>query len=84
MSPLAKKITEILKVEEDEQILGEVIHYYEFLKEKQRKEIELMWDKIEEDKATEEEIQIIQNHINSEIEETTNLDDLMKEMGINE
>lgn len=66
MSPLAKMIIEALENEEDDIVLAEVLDFYEYLKEKKKKQKNAIWKNISEDEPTEEEVKIINNHMNSE------------------
>lgn len=84
MSPLAKEVIEALSNEEDEIVLAEVLNFYEYLKEKKKKHLNVIWDNIEEVEPTKEEIEKINEHIDIEIGDNISLDDLARDLGINE
>ena len=85
MSPLAKQVIDSLSQEKDNKILGEVLDFYEYLKEKRKKNLENDWDSVEEDAPTDEEINIINSYIDNKSgeENLTSLDLLAKELGAN-
>ncbi|MGL6108282.1 hypothetical protein [Romboutsia sp.] len=84
MSPLAKQIIETLSNEEDEAVLAQVLDYYEFLKEKKKKELDKIWNNISEDEPSKDEVEIINKHIDVEKNETISLDDLARDLGLND
>ena len=53
-------------------------------KEKKKRKKEILWKNIQEDEPTNEEIEIINNYIQNDSNDTISLDDLAKELGINE
>lgn len=84
MSPLAKTIIKALENEDDDIVLAEVLDFYEYLKEKKKRQKDIQWKSIEEDEPTNEEIEIINNYIKSDSNDTVSLDDLAKDLGLNE
>ena len=66
MSPLAKMIIQALENEDDDIILAEVLDFYEYLKEKKKRQKDTLWKNIQEDEPTNEEIEIINNYIQRE------------------
>ncbi len=82
MSPLAKKVIEVLKNESDEVVLAEVLDFYEYLKQKKRNTD--IWKNISEDEPTKDEIKIINNYIKEENKESVSLDSLVKDLGLDE
>ncbi len=82
MSPLAKKVIEVLKNENDEVVLAEVLDFYEYLKQKKRNTN--IWENISEDEATEDEVNIINNYIKEGNKESVSLDSLVKDLGLDE
>ena len=66
MSPLEKMIIQALENEDDDIILAEVLDFYEYLKEKKKRQKDTLWKNIQEDEPTNEEIEIINNYIQSE------------------
>lgn len=84
MSPLAKMIIKALENEEDDIVLAEVLDFYEYLKEKKKKQKNIIWKNITEDEPTEEEVKIINNYMKSNIDESISLEDLAQDLGINE
>ena len=83
MSPLAKEIIEKLNKEDDARVLGEVLDFYEYLKQKKDKALQKKWTEIDEDEASEDEKKLYQKHKNSN-EEVIPLEDLMEELNLNE
>ena len=83
MSPLAKEIIEKLNKEEDSRVLGEVLDFYEYLKQKKDKELQKKWADIDEDEATEDEKKLYQQYKNSN-EQIIPLENLMKELNLDE
>ncbi len=83
MSPLAKEIIEKLNKEDDARVLGEVLDFYEYLKQKKDKALQKKWTEIDEDEASEDEKKLYQQHKNSN-EEVIPLEDLMEELNLNE
>ena len=84
MSPLAKMIIEALENEEDDIVLAEVLDFYEYLKEKKKKQKNIVWKNISEDEPTKEEIEIINNYIKNDSNESISLEDLARDLGLNE
>ncbi|MGL5752086.1 MAG: hypothetical protein ACRCXT_16255 [Paraclostridium sp.] len=84
MSPLAKEVIEALSNEEDEVVLAEVLNFYEYLKDKKKKQLNKIWNNVEEVEPTKEEIEIINGHIESNIGDSISLDDLSRDLGIKE
>ncbi len=82
MSPLAKKVIEVLKNEKDEVVLTEVLDFYEYLK--QKKKNTNVWENINEDEVTEDEVNIINNYIKDNVKESISLDSLVKDLGLYE
>ena len=66
MSPLEKMIIQALENEDDDIILAEVLDFYEYLKEKKKRQKDTLWKNIQEDEPTNEEIEIINNYIQIE------------------
>ena len=66
MSPLAKMIIQALENEDDDIVLAEVLDFYEYLKEKKKRQKDTLWKNIQEDEPTNEEIEIINNDIQRE------------------
>ena len=66
MSPLEKMIIQALENEDDDIILAEVLDFYEYLKEKKKRQKDTLWKNIQEDEPTNEEIEIINNYIQRE------------------
>ena len=66
MSPLEKMIIQALENEDDDIILAEVLDFYEYLKEKKKRQKDILWKNIQEDEPTNEEIEIINNYIQRE------------------
>ena len=83
MSPLAKEIIEKLNKEEDSRVLGEVLDFYEYLKQKKDKELQKKWTNIDEDEATEDEKKLYQQYKNLN-EQVIPLENLMKELKLDE
>ena len=83
MSPLAKEIIEKLNKEDDARVLGEVLDFYEYLKQKKDMALQKKWTEIDEDEASEDEKKLYQQHKNSN-EEVIPLEDLMEELNLNE
>lgn len=83
MSPLAKEVIEKLSEEHDAQVLAEVLDFYEYLKQKKRKELQKEWASIKEDEPDDEEIRICKEHKTSK-EDLIPLKDLMKELNLDE
>lgn len=79
MSPLAKEIIEKLNKEEDARVLGEVLDFYEYLKQKKDKDMQKKWADIDDDKATEDENTLYEQYKNSN-EKVISLEDLMKQL----
>ncbi|MEG2246462.1 MAG: hypothetical protein RSC84_03340 [Peptostreptococcaceae bacterium] len=84
MTPLAKKIIDVISTEEDTIVLAEVLNFYEYLKDKKIKQANVIWDSIEEDDPEDDEIQIIKGHLESKDNATISLDDLSEDLGLNE
>ena len=83
MSPLAKEIIEKLNKEEDSRVLGEVLDFYEYLKQKKDKELQKKWTNIDEDEATEDENKLYQQYKKLN-EKVIPLENLMKELKLDE
>ena len=83
MSPLAKEIIEKLNKEEDSRVLGEVLDFYEYLKQKKDKELQKKWSDIDEDEATEDENKLYQQYKKLN-EKVIPLENLMKELKLDE
>ena len=83
MSPLAKEIIEKLNKEEDSRVVGEVLDFYEYLKQKKDKELQKKWADIDEDEATEDEKRLYQQYKNLN-EQVIPLENLMKELNLDE
>jgi hypothetical protein len=83
MSPLAKEIIEKLNKEEDARVLGEVLDFYEYLKQKKDKELQKKWADIDEDEASEGEIKVYQQYKDSN-ENIIPLENLIKELNLDE
>ena len=62
----------------------EVLDFYEYLKEKKKRQKDILWKNIQEDEPTNEEVEIINNYIQNDSNDTISLDDLAKDLGINE
>ena len=77
MSPLAKMIIQALENEDDDIVLAEVLDFYEYLKEKKKRQKDILWKNIQE-------VEIINNYIQNDSNDTISLDDLAKDLGINE
>ena len=58
--------------------------FYEYLKEKKKRQKDILWKNIQEDEPTNEEVEIINNYIQNDSNDTISLDDLAKDLGINE
>ena len=71
MSPLEKMIIQALENEDDDIILAEVLDFYEYLKEKKKRQKDTLWKNIQEDEPTNEEIEIINNYIQREAKDAT-------------
>lgn len=86
MSPLAKQIISSLSEEKDNMILAEVLDFYEYLKEKRKKDRETQWQNVEEEIPTDEEVNIIKNYSGNKATDAslTTLDRLAEELGLNE
>ena len=84
MSPLAKRVIEALKNEDDDVVLAEVLDFYEYLKDKKKKQKNIVWKNISEDEPTEEEIEIINNYIKNKSNDSVSLEDLAKDLGLDE
>lgn len=82
MSPLAKMIIEALENEDDDIVLAEVLDFYEYLKEKKKKQKNIIWKNISEDEPTKEEVEIINNYMKNDSNDSMSLDDLAKDLGI--
>ena len=82
MSPLAKEVIDVLKNEKDEVVLTEVLDFYEYLK--QKKKNTNVWENINEDEVTEDEVNIINNYIKDNVKESISLDSLVKDLGLYE
>lgn len=65
MSPLAKEVIEKLSHEEDNEVLAEVLDFYEYLKQKKQKQLKKVWDKIEEDEPSSKEIKLVEEYKSS-------------------
>ena len=52
MSPLEKMIIQALENEDDDIILAEVLDFYEYLKEKKKRQKDTLWKNIQEDEPT--------------------------------
>ena len=83
MSPLAKEIIEKLNKEEDVRVLGEILDFYEYLKQKKNKELQKKWVDIDEDEASEDERKVCEQYKDSN-ESIIPLEDLMKELNLDE
>lgn len=85
VSPLSKELIIKLAKENDSELLKEVLNYYAFLKNKKEQEIKKQWESIEEVQPDKEEIEIINEFENSpEKFEFVSMEDVLKELGINE
>lgn len=84
MSPLAKQVIDVLTKEEDSNLLSEVLDFYEYLKQKQRKQLDIKWQEIEEDEASDDEIKIINEYERNEDKDMISLDTLVKELSLDE
>ena len=80
MSPLAKEIIEKLNKEE---VLAEVLDFYEYLKQKGNKGLKKKWQYIDEDEPTKEEIKSYQQYKQTK-EEFIPLENIMKELNLDE
>ena len=80
MSPLAKEVIEKLSHEEDNELLAEVLDFYEYVKHKKFKN---MWENIKEVEPTEEEIEKC-NAYQSKSQEMMDFDLLIQELGLDE
>lgn len=83
MSPLAKEIIDKLNKEEDARVLGEVLDFYEYLKQKKDKELQKKWADIDEDEASEDERKVCKQYRDSN-ESIIPLENLMKELNLDE
>ena len=81
MSPLAKEIIEKLNKEEDTRVLGEVLDFYEYLRDKKNRELKNKWLDIDEDDATKDENQLYQQYKKSE-EKFIPIEELIKELNL--
>ena len=70
MSPLAKMIIQALENEDDDIVLAEVLDFYEYLKEKKKRQKDILWKNIQEDEPTNEEVEIINNYIQNDSNDT--------------
>lgn len=84
MSPLAKQVIDVLTKEEDSNLLSEVLDFYEYLKQKQRRQLDIKWQEIEEDEASDDEIKIINEYERNEDKDMISLDTLVKELSLGE
>ena len=85
MSPLSKELITKLANESDVEVLKEVFHYYTFLKQKKDDEIKRQWSCLEEVEADEDELKIINDFTNNPAKfEFVNMEEVLKELGINE
>lgn len=80
VSPLAKKVIEKLSHEEDNELLAEVLDFYEYVKQKKLKK---MWESMKEVEPTDEEIEICNAYQNNE-QEMTDFDSLVQELGLDD
>ncbi|MDF2614480.1 MAG: hypothetical protein K0S71_2266 [Clostridia bacterium] len=83
MSPIAQQVIETLAKEQDTELLSEVLDFYEYIKHKKHKHTNRLWDSIEEDEATPEEIGIC-NRYKDEEHEFVDFHSLVQELGIDE
>jgi hypothetical protein len=81
MSPLAKEIIDKLNKEEDTRVLGEVLDFYEYLRDKKNREQKNKWLDIDEDEPTKDENQLCQQYKKSE-EKFIPLEELIKELNL--
>lgn len=81
MSPLAKEIIDKLYKEKDPLVLAEVLDFYEYLKQKKSKDTMKLWDLIEEDEPTDEEMKVYSEYKNSK-KDLIPLEDLVKELNL--
>jgi len=81
MSPLAKEVIQKLSEEQDAQVLAEVLDFYEYLKQKKKKELQKEWASIEEDEPDAEEIKICNEYKKSE-EDLIPLENLIRELDL--
>ena len=81
MSPLSKEIIEKLNKEEDVIVLGEVLDFYEYLRDKKNKKLKNKWLDIDEDEPTKDESQLCQQYKKSE-EKFIPLEELIKELNL--
>ena len=49
-----------------------------------KRQKDILWKNIQEDEPTNEEVEIINNYIQNDSNDTISLDDLAKDLGINE
>lgn len=80
VSPLAKEVIEKLSHEEDNELLAEVLDFYEYVKQKKLKK---MWESMKEVEPTDEEIEICNAYQNNE-QEMTDFDSLVQELGLDD
>lgn len=78
MSPLAKEVIEVLAKEEDNELLAEVLDFYEYVKQKKMKKL---WQQIEEVQPSEEEASICKEYQNNN-HEFTDFNSLVQELGL--
>ena len=81
MSPLSKEIIEKLSKEEDVIVLGEVLDFYEYLRDKKNEKLKDKWSDIDEDEPTKDENQLCQQYKKSE-EKLIHLEELIKELNL--
>ena len=79
MSPLSQKIIDKLSSELDEQVLVEVLDFYEYIKNKKRNKNNLSWADIMEDEPTAEERRILDGYDESE-DVLSNFSSLVQEL----
>jgi hypothetical protein len=85
VSKLSKELIIELAKENDPEIINEVLNYYAFLKNKKEQGISKQWDSIKEVQPDEEEVDIISAfEKNPEKYEFISLEEVLKELGINE
>lgn len=85
VGPLSKELIIKLANENDAEVLKEVLHYYTFLKDKKKQETKKQWESIEEVNPDEEEVKIIHEFENNpEKFEFVSMEEVLKELGINE
>jgi hypothetical protein len=70
-----------LNKEEDPRSIEEVLDFYEYLKQKKVKEIQMKWSEITEDEPRSYEVNLYVEYKNS-IGEVVSLDSLIKELNI--